>query len=132
MAESTAQNAVRWAAAQAGVALWRNNSGALPDPDGRMVRFGLGNDSARLNKLWKSSDLIGILPVTIQPHHVGRTFGIFAAVEMKDPATWRGEPKSDREKAQAAFIATVQQYGGVGGFVTSPEELERLVQQWRS
>ncbi len=130
MSEQGAQNRVRWEAAQLGMPLWRNNSGAFKDDRGQMVRFGLGNDSPRLNKLWKSSDLIGIVPVTIQPHHVGRLAGIFAAVEMKDPATWRGEPKSEHETAQANFIATVQQYGGVGGFITDPAELKGLVEIW--
>lgn len=130
MTEQGAQNRIRWEAAQAGCALWRNNSGALKDARGQMVRFGLGNDSPRLNKVWKSSDLIGILPVTIRPEHVGRQAGIFIAVEMKDPDTWRGEPKSEHEIAQAKFIATVQQYGGVGGFVTCPADLERLMKLW--
>lgn len=131
MTEQGDQNRVRLWAAEQGFPLWRNNSGALKDQRGQMVRFGLGNDSARLNAVWKSSDLIGILPVTIRPEHVGRLAGIFTAIEMKDAATWRGVAKTDREKAQAQFIGTVQQFGGVGGFVTSPEELERLVAIWR-
>ena len=39
-----------------GGVLWRNNSGALPGPTGRPVRFGLGNDSTRINRIRKYTD----------------------------------------------------------------------------
>ena len=50
------------------ITLWRNNSGAFKDQTGRMVRFGLGNDSAKINKHMKSSDLIGFQTITITPN----------------------------------------------------------------
>jgi len=126
MTEASAQNAVRLRAAALRCALWRNNSGALPDKGGRMVRFGLGNDSAPLNAVWKSSDLIGIVPVLIRPEHVGMTFGVFTAVEMKEPG-WHLTPGDKRGQAQARFIEQVRSMGGIGGFCTSADEFQRMI-----
>lgn len=129
MSEEAVQNALRLRAAELGGALWRNNSGALPDKTGRIVRFGLGNDSAKLNKVWKSADLVGIVPVVITPNMVGQTLGVFLAIDAKDPATWRGVPKSEHELAQENFFATVRRYGGIGGFAASTADMERLVRR---
>lgn len=113
-AESTLQAAIRATAARHGVYLWRNNSGVLQDERGVPVRFGLGNDSPRLNAVLKSSDLIGIAPG-----------GRFVAIECKAPG-WRGV-RTDRERAQLAFIDLVRANGGIAGFVTSVAELEALL-----
>lgn len=110
-----------------GGSLWRNNSGALPDKTGRIVRFGLGNDSAKLNAVWKSSDLIGILPVTVTPEMVGLRLGIFVAVDAKSPDAWKGGPRTAHELAQENFFINVRQLGGIGGFATSTHDLERLL-----
>lgn len=60
--ESAIQNKVRLAAAYAGLECWRNNVGVsmVIDEYGnkRPVRYGLANDSAKVNKEIKSSDLI--------------------------------------------------------------------------
>lgn len=126
MGEDTVQNALRMQMAIAGGALWRNNSGALPDKTGRIVRFGLGNDSARLNKVWKSADLIGIYPVVVTPEMIGTTLGLFVAFDAKDPATWRGIT-SEHEAAQENFFNNVRRLGGKGGFATSALDMERLL-----
>jgi hypothetical protein len=120
MRETAVLQRIRLGAAYAGSTLWRNNSGALQDKDGRLIRFGLGHDSGALNKVWKSSDLIGILPVTIQPEHVGRLAGIFMAVETKEP-TWNGTLDA-HTAAQNAFLETVRKLGGVGMFARSTDE----------
>lgn len=126
--EEKVQNALRMQMALFhGGSLWRNNSGALPDSTGRIVRFGLGNDSAKLNKVWKSSDLVGILPVTVTPEMVGRTFGLFVAVDAKSPDAWKGGPRTEHELAQENFFINVRQLGGIGGFATSTYDLERLL-----
>lgn len=122
MTESAVQSHIRDRAPYLGVGLWRNNNGACQDATGRMIRYGLGNDSVKLNKVWKSSDLIGILPVTIQPWHVGRVAGLFLAVEVKRE-DWTGH-MGDHERAQAAFIQTVRDKGGVGYFARSVAEFE--------
>lgn len=116
--ETAAQSRIRVAATRAGIMLWRNNSGAVTDLEtGRLVRYGLANDSARLNKHLKSSDLIGITPVAWQ----GRRFGLFTAIECKRPG-WRG-PENDRDRAQAAYLTLVNSLGGIGRFATSEADL---------
>jgi len=72
------------AAAQQGILSWRNNLGAMQDASGRMVRFGLCNDTAALNKKFKSSDRVGIKPVLIGPEHVGTTIGQAWFREVKE------------------------------------------------
>lgn len=112
--EASVQNDVRLAAQRRGVYLWRNNSGVLEDRGGRPVRFGLGNDSARINKVLKSSDLIGIAPD-----------GRMVAIECKAP-DWRG-PRNERERAQAAFINLIRAQGGYAGFATCVNDLEGIL-----
>lgn len=112
----------RIASAEFAVPLWRNNNGAMTTDDGRHVRFGLGNDSAGLNRKWKSSDLIGIRPVEIN----GTTIGQFVAVEVKRPG-WRMTPSDKRVQAQAAFMKSVVAFGGRAGFVQSDDDLRRLL-----
>lgn len=107
---------------------WRNNSGALTDDKGRMIRFGLGNTSASLNARWKSPDRIGILPVVVQPHHVGRTHGLFLAIDAKKPG-WTMRPSDKRAHAQAAFMNSVTSFGGVAGFAQSLDDIRRLVDE---
>lgn len=118
--ESAVQNQIRLAASNAGNFLWRNNSGAVTTADGRHIRFGLGNDSAKINAVLKSSDLIGITPVVIMPHHIGCVVGVFTAIECKSSA-WRG-PRSEHDRAQQNFINTVRQAGGFADFCTNVEE----------
>lgn len=114
--EAAVQQLVTLEAAMAGGRLWRNNVGAYQDPDGRWVRYGLANTSKRLNKLVKSSDLVGLIPLRITHHHVGRTIGQFCAVEVKH-GNWK-PGKSDRELAQAKFMSIVRDMGGLAGFST--------------
>jgi len=104
-----------------GLKLFRNNVGALKAEDGRMVRFGLANDSKRRNEVLKSGDLIGIDPVLIGPQHIGRTIGQFVSIECKAPG-WRytGTP---RETAQLTWIQLVIAAGGRAKFVTSENEI---------
>lgn len=112
--ESTLQAAIRAEAPRLGVYLWRNNSGVLQDATGRPVRFGLGNDSPRINAKLKSSDLIGITQG-----------GRFVAIECKAPG-WIGV-RNGRERAQENFINLVRQAGGIAGFCRSIEEFRRLI-----
>lgn len=118
--EALPQSQVRLTAAQAGHGLWRNNSGAFEDKTGRWVRYGLGNDSKRLNQVWASSDLIGCVPVMVTPEMVGAVLGRFVACEMK-PVGWKG-PTTQREVAQANFHTTINQLGGRGFFATSVKD----------
>jgi hypothetical protein len=107
--ESDAQNRIRIEAARHGLMLWRNNSGALADKDGRLVRFGLGNDSPTVNRVIKSSDLIGLYR------------GRFVAVEVK-PLGWK-YTGTEREVAQLNYINLVKKHGGIACFATQWSEV---------
>lgn len=121
--EAATQQMVRLRMAQRGGIVWRNNSGAAQDAEtGRMVRYGLGNDSMQVNRVMKSSDLIGITPVVIQPQHVGHTIGQFTAYECKAP-NWRYRESDDRAVAQFNFGKKVMSLGGIFQFITNAEDI---------
>lgn len=123
--EASTQAGLRVDASTAGNALWRNNNGAAMTDDGRHIRFGLGNDSQKLNKVWKSSDLIGMTRVTSTA--VGQVFGVFTAIECKRPG-WVA-PENERDRAQASFISTVRSLGGIGGFATDRNQYKRIIEE---
>lgn len=114
--EAAVQNRLRVEASRRGGILWRNNNGATMDNEGNFIRYGLANDSAQLNKRLKSSDLIGIRPVSIEPHHVGTIMGQFWAREVK-PEGWRYSA-TPRELAQLRYIELVTALGGDAAFST--------------
>lgn len=133
--EASTQARLRVDAPKLGAALWRNNNGACmaAKDDGeqsRMIRYGLGNDSKKLNDVWKSSDLIGITPVVVRPELVGKTVGVFTAVEVKHPGWTR--PENDRDRAQEAFLVSVCQLGGLGMFVTHEGQYHGYVTRIRN
>lgn len=108
--EAAVSQRVRLAAAGMGALTWRNNVGAMQDESGRVVRYGLCNDTAQLNRNIKSADLIGIRPVLITPEHVGRTIGQFWSREVKHAGwSWTG---TEREIAQAKWAEIVISKGG--------------------
>ena len=107
LSEAAVQNNVRLEASRVGARLWRNNVGANPDNG---MRWGLANDSAAVNKILKSSDLIGIRPVLITSADAGRTIGQFMAREVKE-SSWR-YAGDKREIAQLNFIKLVTSLGG--------------------
>lgn len=136
--EQYAQQAVRVEASEAGCRLWRNNVGAidghvvskrdlkkfcprcveviLKSINERHIRYGLCNDSKAMNSKIKSSDLIGIRPVLVRPEHVGYTFGVFLAREMKHELwTYTGKP---REVCQKSYLELVISMGGDASFAT--------------
>lgn len=111
--EGDVQARIRLDAPKWGGALWRNNNGSAYNKQGRPVRFGVGNDSVKINRVWKSSDLVGIAPG-----------GTFLAVECKREGwRWTG---TDRERAQWNFLTNVQALGGRAGFATCVEDARRI------
>ncbi|TGG96499.1 MAG: hypothetical protein ERJ67_00785, partial [Aphanocapsa feldmannii 277cV] len=70
------QQRIRLACGRGATRLWRNNTGALIDRQGRLVRFGLCKGS---------SDLIGLRSVEITAAMVGQHIGQFIAIEVKTP-----------------------------------------------
>lgn len=115
--EAGVQSAIRLEAARLGFGLWRNNSGACRDTNGRLIRYGLGNDSAKINAVWKSPDLVGIVPVMVTPEMVGTIVGVFLGVEVKHPE-WRGVSDA-HELAQQNAIDDFRRLGGRAGFARS-------------
>ena len=119
--EAKVQQTLRLEAAKRGIRLWRNNNGACKDITGRMVRFGLANDSKKVNARIKSSDLIGITPIKVSQTDVGHTFGIFTSLEVKK-SNWE-YTDTTREKAQLAWLELVATMGGIAKFVNKKEDL---------
>lgn len=127
MNESAVQQHIRLRAAQLGLDLWRNNVGACVDNTGRMVRYGLVNESAQINKEIKSSDLIGITPINCYIEGIGWTkAGIFTAIESKK-TDWVFNPNDERAVAQMRFHNIVRKNGGFAGFATSPDDIQRII-----
>lgn len=119
--EAAVSAQVRLMASKLGWRTWRNNVGMLMNDVGVPIRFGLANDSSKMNKMIKSSDQIGIRPLLITPAHVGLTIGQFVSLEIKH-GSWR-YTGSDREIAQARWMGLVRSMGGIAMFVTEPKQL---------
>ena len=117
MDERSVLDAVRLEASQLGIRLWRNNTGCFYDDTYRLVRYGLANDSTSVNKVLKSGDLIGIRPVVIEQHHLGKVIGQFVSRECK-ASDWKTD-NSDRTKAQMAWCDLINSLGGDAQIVTS-------------
>ncbi len=114
--EAAVQSEIRIEAPKRNVTLFRNNVGVGVNPAGVPIRFGLCNDSAKLNRKFKSSDLIGFRPLDM----FGQTVAQFVAIECKREGwVWAD---TDREVAQLAYLNIVRAAGGVGEFCTSVEE----------
>lgn len=134
--EASVQQDIRLEASRRGSIMWRNNNGACVDETGRHIRYGLANDSVKINKYFKSSDLIGITRVHIQPCHVGRIIGVFTATEVKHGG-WiynvRDLPDTQltdrelREKAQLAFMQKVVDLGGRACFANNVEDYLKCI-----
>ena len=93
--ESHILNACLIALSAAGCLAWRNNTGVLPDRQGRPIRFGL---------CVGSSDIIGVAPD-----------GKFLAIECK---TAIDQPTD----AQVRFLEAVRRQGGRAGIARSGAE----------
>jgi hypothetical protein len=120
--EAAVQSRVRLEAARKGLKLWRNNVGVLRNQEtGQPVRYGLANDSKRLNETIKSGDLIGWRSVTVTPAHVGSVIAQFISRECKHPGwTYSG---TDRERAQLRWAEAVMADGGDAAFCTGADTL---------
>ena len=122
MSEASIQQAIRLEASRHGVLLFRNNVGAATDVSGRVIRYGLGNDSKAINDRSKSSDLIGIWPMLVTQQMVGQVVGVFTAIECKRPG-WKFSPNDDRAAAQAVFGEMVKKHGGLFMFATDTRDV---------
>lgn len=121
--ESAVQAEVRLAyARKGGVKLWRNNSGAFKDATGRVVRYGLGNESARISAVLKSADLIGWQTITITPDMVGQKIARFLSVECKREG-WEPNTNDEREQAQRRWADEVTKAGGEARFISDADKI---------
>ena len=108
--EHVVQNQIRLALSRGGTRLFRNNTGALRDQNGRLVQFGLCKGS---------SDLIGWQTVVITPDMVGKKVACFVAIEIKD--------KGRATKEQNAFIQRVREAGGLAGVARSIDQAAAIL-----
>ena len=131
--EQKSTQVVRIRATAWGSRLFRNNSGVLMNPAKIPVRFGLGNESKKLNKKIKSSDLIGITPIEITPEMVGKTVGVFTAYEVKPVGFKKRETYSEksREFGQNNFINLIKKFGGIAGFTTNDYDVDLAVHEFK-
>lgn len=125
MAEIAQQNLIRqyWTDIMGG-RLDRNNVGCLPDRRGVPVRFGLANDSEKVNAICKSGDLIGYTPTLVTLDMVGTFLPVFTSVEVKkrDWSPARSGDRFDHEQAQRNWAQIVRAAGGLAGFMRDPTE----------
>lgn len=119
--EAAVQSQVRMDASKAGWRLWRNNIGAYKDEHGNFIRYGLCNDSAKMNELIKMGDLVGIKPTIITPEMIGSVLGQFVMRECK-PVAWR-YTGTEREQGQLRAIQMVTALGGDAKFTNGRGEL---------
>lgn len=119
--EGSGQQRIRLEAPKHGVRYWRNNVGVAQREDGTPIRYGLANESKKMNSEIKSSDLIGVTPLRITAEHIGATLGVFTAIECKKPG-WQYKG-TKREVAQLAYMDLVISLGGFAQFATGPEDI---------
>lgn len=117
--EAAVQQTIRLEASKLGNRLWRNNVGAAYTSEGMFLRYGLLNDSAQINAVVKSSDLIGIGRRVCR---CGQVHGVFLAREVKR-AGWRYSD-TPHEQAQRRFIDLVNSLGGDAAFCTGPGSMD--------
>jgi len=122
VSEAGVSSRIRLAEAQAGNRIWRNNLGAAHTSDGRFIRYGLCNESSKINDKVKSSDYVGIYRRLILPSDVGSIIGQFYAIEVKE-SSWRYSG-DEHEQAQLAFLELVNSLGGIGKFSNGSEYIK--------
>lgn len=108
--EQAVQNKIRLAVGRGVVRLFRNNTGALKDQRGQLVRYGLCKGS---------SDLIGWKSATITPDMVGQQIAVFVAIEVKD----KGRATDD----QLRFLEAVKAAGGHAGLARSISDAQAIL-----
>ena len=108
--EAYVQNKIRLAVGSGDVRLFRNNTGALLDMQGRLIKFGLCKGS---------SDLIGFRSITITPDMVGQKIAVFSAIEVKD----KGKATVD----QRNFINIINNAGGYAGVAKNVNDAKKIL-----
>lgn len=115
------------AVSRAGTRIWRQNVGMAVAgkaewmKSGRVIRVEAGDCVVRKARPFHaglckgSSDLIGITPVVITPDMVGRTLGVFTALEVKKPGGCATDEQSN-------FLDQILKLGGFAGVARSDDD----------
>lgn len=114
--EARQQDIVLLEAAHKRIRLFRNNSGAYQDKTGRLIRYGLANDSKQRNEIFKSPDLVGWRPRVVTPDMIGLVIGQACMREIKHEG-WKYSD-SPHERAQLAFLKLAIADGCDAAFAT--------------
>ena len=112
MTETDIQNTIMLELSKSGAIAFRNNVGAAKTESGGFVKFGVGGTGG--------SDLICIVPVEITPDMVGKTLGIFTAIEVK---TKKGRPTTNQNN----FINAIKNNGGLAGIARSVDDALKII-----
>jgi len=109
----------------AGSVVFKNNVGYAQKTDPNTgkkywIRFGLCEGS---------SDLIGITPVTITQGMVGKTIGVFTAIEVKKDVTKSYD--KHRMDTQKRFIDFINRNGGFAFKSDDPEKAQKEIEKRR-
>lgn len=101
--------------------LFRNNVGMfniIEKNKRRVVKTGLCKGS---------SDLIGYTTKEITADMVGKKIAVFTAIEVKKSDWNKNKKLNDHEEVQKMFIDNVKDSGGLAGFATSVDDLEKII-----
>tara|TARA_R110000868_G_scaffold13647_1_gene63347 strand:- start:558 stop:902 length:345 start_codon:yes stop_codon:yes gene_type:complete len=113
MSEAAIQQDIRLALGKCpAVRTFRNNCGNVKTPEGRWVKFGVGNPGG--------ADLIGWQTVTITPDMVGQRFARFLSVEVKAP---KGRLTPEQETWRQAVLKA----GGIAVVARSVDDVNFLI-----
>ncbi len=104
---------------RAGIFL-RYNVGTFLTMDGRPIKIGEPG----------VSDLLGITPHVITQDDVGKTIGVFTALETKQV---KDSTAKSRKESQGNFLRRINRLGGLGAIVRSVEDAENVIaKKWDS
>lgn len=96
--------------------LYRNRRGMVRLPNGGMFPYGLGKNGF--------PDNCGPTPIVITPEMVGRTVGVFTAIEAKTD-------KGVVAPHQLECIEELRDLGCIAGVATNSTDCEDIVRRWR-
>lgn len=119
--EKSVQDEARLIISQKGGRAFRNNKGVLKDARGVPVRFGLCNDTEKMGKNLRSSDLICCVPRLITQDMVNTTIGQFWAIEVKNRG-WH-YTGDEHEQGQLRFGQLIIGLGGEFKFYNGEGDL---------
>lgn len=123
MKEQSIQNSILIAMGQAGAYGLRVNSGSfwggeiLSYKDNMLL---LKNPTKVQGAPAGTSDIVGCKPTLITPQMVGKTIGVFVAIEVK-------KPTKNAEEHQENYLMMMRSRGAITGVAKSPEDVVRIL-----